>query len=237
MILDSLDLDQKVSPEEYKKKLFDLQLRAWTLGQRVRLAKRPVVFVFEGVDAAGKGGAIRRLTEHFDARGVVAHGIAAPAGEDKTRHYLYRFWRRLPDPGQLAIFDRSWYGRVLVERVEGFCSEDAWKRAYREINEFERQIVRFGTVLVKFWLQVSKEEQLKRFQARADDPLKSWKLTEEDWRNREKWDAYRGAIEEMLVKTSTAIAPWTVVEANDKLFSRIKVLKTACERVEEGLRE
>jgi polyphosphate kinase 2 (PPK2 family) len=235
MILDSIDLNQTITEEDYGKALFDYQLRLWALGQRIWQAKRQVVIVFEGSDAAGKGGAIRRLTEKLDPRGYVAHGIAAPQGEDKTHHYLYRFWRRLPELGQVAIFDRSWYGRVLVERVEGFCSEDEWKRSYREINEFERQIVRFGAIVVKLWLQISKEEQLRRFRERADNPLKSWKLTDEDWRNRDKWDAYAAAVEEMLVKTSTATAPWTIVEANDKRFERVKVLRTVCERITEEL--
>jgi polyphosphate kinase 2 (PPK2 family) len=235
VIIDALDLDQKLSPAEYEKQLFENQLRLYELGQRVFREKRPVILVFEGCDAAGKGGAIRRLTEKIDPRGYVAHGIAAPHGEDRTHHYLWRFWRRLPELGQIAIFDRSWYGRVLVERVEKFCTEEEWKRAYREINEFERQLARFGTIIAKFWLQVSKEEQLRRFEDRAADPLKSWKLTPEDWRNREKWGLYAEAAEEMLVKTSTATAPWTIVEANDKRFARVKVLRTVVERIADAL--
>ncbi len=227
MVLEAIDFESaKLAPEEYKSQLLEYQLRLKELGQKVHKQKRPVIFVFEGVDAAGKGGAIKRVTEKLDPRGYVAHSIAAPSGEDKTHHYLYRFWRRLPEAGRCCIFDRSWYGRVLVERVEKFCSEAEWKRAYREINEFERQLVRFGTIMCKFWVQISKEEQLRRFQDRGADPMKSWKLTDEDWRNREKWDVYNAAIEDMLVKTSTKTAPWTIVEGNDKSFARVKVIRT-----------
>jgi polyphosphate kinase 2 (PPK2 family) len=196
-----------------------------------------VILVFEGSDAAGKGGAIKRVTEQLDPRGYIAHSIAAPEGEDKTHHYLYRFWRRLPPRGRICIFDRSWYGRVLVERVEKFCSEAEWKRAYREINEFERQLARFGTVMCKFWIQISKEEQLRRFNERGGDPMKSWKLTDEDWRNREKWDVYAQAVEDMLIKTSTRTAPWTIVEGNDKGFARVKILKTINDTIAEKLGE
>jgi polyphosphate kinase 2 (PPK2 family) len=188
-----------------------------------------VVIVYEGWDAGGKGGNIKRVTEKLDPRGYVVHPIAAPAGEDKTHHYLYRFWRRLPERGQIAIFDRSWYGRVMVERIEGFCSEEEWKRAYREINSFERQLVDYGTILVKFWIHISKDEQLKRFEQRRDTQYKSWKLTDEDWRNRGKWEDYEEAVNEMLLKTSTLTAPWTVVEGNDKWWSRVRTLKTLVE--------
>jgi polyphosphate kinase 2 (PPK2 family) len=159
----------------------------------------------------------------------VVYPIAAPKGDDATHHYLWRFWRRLPETGQIAIFDRSWYGRVMVERIEGFCTEDEWKRAYREINQFERQLVDYGTILFKFWLHIDKHEQLHRFESRSEDRLRSWKLTDEDWRNREKWDLYEEAVNEMLLKTSTITAPWTVVEGNSKLYARIKVLKTVAQ--------
>jgi polyphosphate kinase 2 (PPK2 family) len=236
MVLEALDLENaKLDPEDYRVKLRKYQLQLFDLEEIVRSAKRSVVLVFEGSDAAGKGGAIKRVTERLDPRGYIAHSIAAPQGEDKTHHYLYRFWRRLPPRGRICIFDRSWYGRVLVERVEKFCSEAEWKRAYREINEFERQLVRFGTILCKFWIQISKEEQLRRFEERRGDPLKSWKLTDEDWRNREKWDAYAEAVEDMLVKTSTKTAPWTIVEGNDKGFARVKILRTICEAIERGV--
>ncbi len=230
MLLDALDLENaRLDDAEYEKQLHCYQLRLFDLGRQAWRRRRPVILVFEGCDAAGKGGAIRRLTENLDPRGVIAHAIAAPQGEDRTHHYLWRFWRRLPERGQICIFDRSWYGRVLVERVEKFCDEAAWGRAYREINEFEHQLLRFGTILAKFWIQISKDEQLRRFRERETDPMKSWKLTPEDWRNREKWALYQEAAEEMLVKTSTRTAPWTLVEGNDKKFARVKVLRTVVE--------
>jgi polyphosphate kinase 2 (PPK2 family) len=193
--------------------------------------QRPVIIVFEGWDAAGKGGAIRRVTEKLDPRGFVVYPIAAPKGDEATHHYLWRFWNRLPEAGQMAIFDRSWYGRVMVERIEGFCNEAAWKRAYREINYFERQLVDFGTILFKFWLHISPDEQLRRFESRDGDKRRSWKLTDEDWRNREKWDLYEAAVNEMLLKTSTLAAPWTVIEGNSKAYARIKILRTLVEKL------
>ena len=201
-------------------------------------AKRSLVMVYEGWDAAGKGGNIRRVTEHLDPRGYVVLPIAAPAGEDKTHHYLWRFWRRLkpPDEKQVIVFDRSWYGRVMVERVEGFCREDEWKRAYREINDFERQLADSGAILVKFWIHISKDEQLRRFEQRKGTPYKQWKLTDEDWRNREKWPLYEAAVEEMLLKTSTRTAPWTVVEGNFKWVARVKCLRTIVETLEKQLK-
>jgi len=236
-MLETLDLDQQLSKAKYERDLlrYQVQLRelAWQLYQR----KRSLVVVFEGRDAAGKGGTIRRLTEKIDPRGYEVFPIAAPEGEDKTHHYLWRFWRRLlpPDEKQILVFDRSWYGRVLVERVEGFATEDAWRRAYREINDFERQLVDAGAIVVKFWLQISPEEQLKRFEKRQDTPYKRWKLTPEDWRNREKWGRYDEAVEDMLLKTSTLTAPWTVVESNFKWFGRVKCLKTIVEAVSKTL--
>jgi polyphosphate kinase 2 (PPK2 family) len=197
----------------------------------VYLQQRPVVLVFEGWDAGGKGGAIRRVTEKIDPRGYMVYPIAAPKGDDATHHYLWRFWNRIPEAGQIAIFDRSWYGRVMVERIEGFCREEEWKRAYREINQFERQLVDFGTVLFKFWVHISQEEQLKRFESRSGDKLRSWKLTNEDWRNREKWDLYEEAVNEMLLKTSTVSAPWTVVEGDSKGYARVKVLQTLVDKL------
>jgi polyphosphate kinase 2 (PPK2 family) len=212
-----LDYTKSITPEEYKQKLTPLQLQLRALGYQLYLQKRLLVIVYEGVDAAGKGGNIKRVTERLDPRGYEVFPIAAPTGEDKTHHYLYRFWRRLrpPDEKQVLIFDRSWYGRVLVERVEGFCSETDWKRAYREINEFERQLADSGAVLVKFWVQITKEEQKRRFEERENSRYKAWKLTEEDWRNRDKWNQYVEAVEEMVLKTSTLTAPWTIVEGND----------------------
>jgi polyphosphate kinase 2 (PPK2 family) len=188
------------------------------------------------MDASGKGGTIKRLTERIDPRGYVVWPISSPAGEDKERHYLYRFWRRLPEQGQIAIFDRSWYGRVLVERLEGFCTEADWRRAYSEINQFERQLTDFGTIVLKFWMHISKQEQLNRFRERERTHYKTWKITDEDWRNRGKWEDYITAAEEMLLKTSTPEAPWTLVEANDKYFSRIKSLRTVAEKLRRALR-
>jgi polyphosphate kinase 2 (PPK2 family) len=223
-MLETLDLSRKLDREAYVREMARRQIQLRELGYQVYTQKRPVIVLFEGWDAAGKGGAIKRITEKLDPRGYVVYPISAPHGEDKTRHYLYRFWRRLPERGQIAIFDRSWYGRVLVERVEGFATEEAWKRSFKEINSFERQLRDFGMVLVKFWLHVSEEEQLRRFEERKRIGYKAWKLTEEDWRNRAKWSAYEEAVEEMLVKTSTTGAPWTLIEGNDKYWARVKVL-------------
>jgi len=234
-MLEHLDLTLAISRVEYKRRLEALEGRLNALAFQVYKQKRPVVIVFEGWDASGKGGAIRRMTEPFDPRGFVVHPIAAPTGEDKVHHYLYRFWRRLPEAGQIAIFDRSWYGRVLVERVEGFCSEAEWRRAYSEINQFERQLVGFGTVVLKFWLHISPEEQLRRFKERQVTNYKSFKITDEDWRNRGKREDYERAAEEMFQKTSTHDAPWTLVEANDKYHARIKVMKTVAETLAKAL--
>ncbi|MGA2589271.1 MAG: hypothetical protein ABSH32_05100 [Bryobacteraceae bacterium] len=236
-MLETLDLGKRLTKPEYVRDLLHYQVQLRELAWQLYLRKRSLVLVFEGRDAAGKGGCIRRLTEKLDPRGYEVFPIAAPEGDDKAHHYLWRFWRRLlpPDEKQILIFDRSWYGRVLVERVEAFCKEDAWKRAYREINDFERQLVDAGTVVVKFWLQISPEEQLKRFEKRQNTPYKRWKLTPEDWRNREKWGRYDEAVEDMLLKTSTLTAPWTVVESNFKLFARVKVLKTIVDTVIKSL--
>lgn len=228
-MLETIDLSKKLTKEEYTRDLIRYQVQLNALGYQVYVQKRPVAIVFEGWDAGGKGGTIKRLTEKLDPRGYVVYPVAAPQGDDKTHHYMWRFWRRLPERGQIAIFDRSWYGRVMVERIEGFCTEEEWKRAYREINHFERQLVDFGTILVKFWIHISKDEQLRRFQQREQIPYKAWKLTDEDWRNREKWDPYLEAVEDMLLKTSTLTAPWTIIEGNDKYWSRVKVLQTMVE--------
>ncbi len=230
-MLDTIDLSLTLDNHTYNEELIKYQVALHDLGYQVYVQERPVIMVFEGWDAGGKGGAIKRVTEKLDPRGYVVYSIAAPQGEDATRHYLYRFWRRLPESGQIAIFDRSWYGRVMVERIEGFCTESDWKRAYREINQFERQLVDFGTILFKFWIHIGKEEQLLRFESRANDPLRKWKLTDEDWRNREKWDIYKQAVDEMLIKTSTVTAPWTIVEGNDKYYARIKILRTLVEKL------
>ncbi len=228
-MLETVNLTRTLDRESYVREMTRRQIQLRELGYQVYLQKRPVILVFEGWDAAGKGGAIKRITEKLDPRGYVVYPISAPHGEDRTRHYLYRFWRRLPERGQIAIFDRSWYGRVLVERVEGFAPEAEWKRAYKEINSFERQLRDFGAIVAKFWIHISREEQLRRFEERKAIGYKAWKLTEEDWRNRDKWDAYEEAVEEMVVKTSTVTAPWTVVAGNDKYWARAKVLAKVVE--------
>lgn len=223
-MLETIDLTRKLDRTAYVREVSRRQIQLRELGYQVYLQKRPVIIVFEGWDAAGKGGAIKRITEKLDPRGYVVYPISAPHGEDKTRHYLYRFWRRLPENGQIAVFDRSWYGRVLVERVEGFAAESEWKRAYKEINSFERQLRDFGTIVAKFWVHISREEQLRRFEVRQAIGYKAWKLTDEDWRNRQKWESYEEAVEEMLVKTSTTGSPWSLIEGNDKYWARTRVL-------------
>ena len=200
-------------------------------------SKIAVVAVFEGNDAAGKGGAIRRIASALDARRYYVIPIAAPTEEERAQPYQWRFWRHIPCRGQLAIFDRSWYGRVLVERVEGFCTQADWMRAYGEINDFEGQLVRHHIVVVKFWLAITEDEQLRRFQEREKIGFKRFKITEEDWRNRKKWAEYERAVCDMVDRTSTEIAPWTLVEANDKNYVRIKILKTLCARIEAAIKK
>jgi polyphosphate:AMP phosphotransferase len=234
-VLRHVDLSPRADAASYSRQLAELQALLHLLGTQVYRQRRPVVLVFEGWDAAGKGGAIQRVTEELDPRSFVVHAIAAPSGEDALRHYLYRFWRRLPPRGQIGIFDRSWYGRVLVERVEGFARDDEWRRAYDEINEFEHQLVAFGAIIAKFWLHISADEQLRRFQERQTVAHKSWKLTDEDWRNRERWPQYEEAADEMLRRTSTADAPWTIIESEDKRYGRLKVLRTLVQRLEAEL--
>jgi polyphosphate kinase 2 (PPK2 family) len=234
-MLNTVDLSVTLSDAAYKRRLQKLQDQLHVQANQVYQQERAVVLVFEGWDAAGKGGAIKRLTTALDPRGYVVHPIAAPAGDDQTRHYLYRFWRRLPHAGQIAVFDRSWYGRVLVERVEGFCPPEDWQRAYAEINQFERQLHAAGAVICKFWLHISPEEQLQRFQDRAASAVKAWKLTPDDWRNREKRPQYEQAVNEMLLKTSTPAARWTIVAANDKQYARVKVLATVVKTLAKAL--
>jgi AMP-polyphosphate phosphotransferase len=229
--LASLDLNQSLTKSSYIQKLERYQTAMRLLAYRAYEAKRPVLLVYEGWDAAGKGGNIKRVTEKLDPRGYTVHSIAAPSGEDATHHYLWRFWRRLPEAGQVAVFDRSWYGRVLVERVEGFCTEGEWRQAYGEINDFERQLADFGALIFKFWIHISPEEQLNRFRSRQQDQFKSWKLTDEDWRNRDKWDPYAEAIEDMLRLTDTSYAPWDLIAGNDKRFARISALKILVKRL------
>jgi polyphosphate kinase 2 (PPK2 family) len=233
--LRDVDLSPKLAEKTYWRRLTSAQLRLRELHHRIYDEQIPVLAVFEGWDASGKGGAIKRITETLEPRGFTVTSIAAPRGEEKTHHYLWRFWRTMPRAGHLGIFDRSYYGRVLVERVEGFCAEEEWRRAYREINEFEAHQVSYGMVIRKFWMQISREEQLRRFRDRERDPFRSYKLTPEDWRNRARWNEYTSAVQEMLEKTSSAHAPWTVVEAEDKYFARVKVVETLADAVEDAL--
>ncbi len=231
-ILSSLDLSQRIDRKPYERELTRLRARLHQAYGKARVQGVSSVLVFEGWDAAGKGGAIRRTTSALDGRDYRVIPIAAPTDEERSHHYLWRFWRHLSRAGRFTIFDRSWYGRVLVERVEGFIPPPVWRRAYREINEFESELVGHGINVVKFWLHIDKDEQEKRFLRRQDIPYKAWKLTDEDWRNREKWDDYERAVNEMIERTSTLAAPWTLVEANDKKFARLKVMRTVCERLE-----
>jgi polyphosphate kinase 2 (PPK2 family) len=227
-ILSSLDMTQAVSKKKFATELELAQGRLNRLQRKAEQKGVSTILVFEGWDAAGKGGAIRRLTAALDARSYQVIPVAAPTDEERAHHYLWRFWRHVSRAGRVTLFDRSWYGRVLVERVEGFATEQEWKRAYFEIGEFEEQLVEHGIVLVKYWLHITAEEQLRRFKEREEARYKQWKLTDEDWRNRTRWADYEHAVNEMVERTSTRIAPWTIVEANDKNFARLKVLETAC---------
>jgi polyphosphate kinase 2 (PPK2 family) len=231
-MLEKLDLSVSIKPKEYDNQLSDLQLKLLGLQRRIVERKIPVVVMFEGWDASGKGGAIKRLTEFIDPRGYRVWSISAPTPDELAHHYLWRFWTKLPGRGEIAIFDRSWYGRVLVERIEKYAAEAEWQRAFGEINCFEKLIVDDGTVLCKFWLEISEMEQGRRFEERSKDPYKRWKITEDDWRNREKRPQYVQAAEDMFTKTSTDWAPWTLVEAEDKKYARIKVLRTVVEAIE-----
>jgi polyphosphate:AMP phosphotransferase len=234
-LLKTLDLGQKLSKRDYERQLEKYQGKLALLVRDPKFKKITFVALFEGNDAAGKGGAIRRITSALDARFYTIKPIAAPTEEERAQPYLWRFWRYIPRRGRVAIFDRSWYGRVLVERVEKFCSEADWMRAYGEINDFEAQMTRHKIVVAKFWLAISKDEQLVRFKAREEIGFKRFKITEEDWRNREKWDDYSHAVCDMVDRTSTETAPWTLVEANDKKFARIKILKTLCNQIEAAM--
>jgi polyphosphate:AMP phosphotransferase len=236
-VLSTLDMAQHLTKAEYKKQLREWQAELNQLHRKALKHKISSILLFEGPDAAGKGGAIRRLTAALDARHYQVIPIAAPTDEERAQHYLWRFWRHLSRAGRITIFDRSWYGRVLVERVEGFATEEEWRRAYAEINEFEEQLTSDGIVLLKYWVHITRDEQLDRFKAREETPHKRWKLTEEDWRNREKWDDYELAVNDIVEHTSTTNAPWVLVEGNDKRFARIKVLKTFCQKLQESLKE
>ena len=234
-ILSNLDMTKQVAPAKAEERLDRYQGRLNLLERQAGAAGISTILVFEGWDAAGKGGAIRRVTSALEARQSQVIPIAAPTDEERAHHYLWRFWRHLSRAGRFTIFDRSWYGRVLVERVEGFATERAWMRAYAEINQFESQLIEHGIVLVKFWLHITQDEQLRRFKEREATPHKRWKLTDEDWRNRERWGAYALAVNDMIERTSTGDAPWTLVEANDKQYARVKVLKTVCDRLERAV--
>lgn len=235
-LLNTLDLTLKLRKHDYKTRLEKYSGRLNLLTRDPKFKGKSVVILFEGNDAAGKGGAIRRVTGSLDARVYHIVPIAAPTEEERAQPYLWRFWRHLPRCGQVTIFDRSWYGRVLVERVQGFCAQSDWLRAYSEICDFEEEVTRHNIVLAKFWLAISPEEQLRRFEERQATGFKRFKLTPEDWRNRNKWDEYVRAVCDMVDQTSNQIAPWTIVEANDKLYARIKILRTICERIEAGFR-
>lgn len=236
--LSDIDLrDKTMDDEEYRGELKQLQSKLGELHNKLYRRRIPVIITYEGWDAAGKGGNIKRITEALDPRGYEVHPIASPEPHEKARHYLWRFWTRLPKNGHIAIFDRTWYGRVMVERLEGFCSENDWKRAYNEMNEFEKELKDWGAVIIKFWVQIDKDTQLERFQERQNNPEKQWKITDEDWRNREKWDAYEVAVNEMLQKTNTSFAPWHVLESVDKKYARIKALRIVIDEIEKALKE
>ena len=234
-MLEKVDLSKKMSKEESQERLKEIQLRLVMLQQKMRKTGLPVCMIYEGWDASGKGGSILRITQALDPRGYQVWPVGAPNEVERRYNYLWRFWTRLPAKGQIAVFDRSWYGRVLVERVEGFCSKEEWKRAYGEINEFERFLVENGTVLVKFWMHISKDEQLERFRERESNPFKQWKIGPDDWRNREKWDAYLEAAEEMFEKTDTQHAPWQVIAAESKHYARVETATIVAENIEKAL--
>lgn len=228
--------DKTMTEEEYRKELKLCQSRLQALHNELYKKKIPVIIAYEGWDAAGKGGNIKRIAAALDPRGYEVHPIASPEPHEKARHYLWRFWNRLPKDGHIAIFDRTWYGRVMVERLEGFCSENDWQRAYNEMNEFEKELYDWGAIVIKFWVQIDKDTQLERFTMRQNTPEKQWKITDEDWRNREKWDLYEEAVDEMLQKTNTTYAPWFVLESNDKKYARIKALKIVIKEIEKRLK-
>ncbi|MFO8005074.1 polyphosphate:AMP phosphotransferase [Thioalkalivibrio sp.] len=234
-ILDFLDLERQLDKKDYRKQLANLQGRLSVLARTARERKISTIVVLEGWDAAGKGGIIRRISRAMDARSYRVISVAAPTDEERAHHYLWRFWRHIPRAGRFTIYDRSWYGRVLVERVEGLAAEDEWIRAYREINEFEEELTDHGIVLVKFWVHIDKDEQLARFKAREETSFKQHKITAEDWRNREKWDDYAYAVNDMVERTSTEFAPWNLIEGNDKRWARVRALQILCERLERAL--
>jgi polyphosphate kinase 2 (PPK2 family) len=231
-LLDRLNQNESVEEKIYKEELRTYQLQFLALQRKLATGKGTLMVIFEGPDAAGKGGAIKRLVEKLDPRTIRVYSIVKPTAEEYRHHYLWRFWSKIPAEGEMAIFDRSWYGRVLVERVEGFAAKEDWRRAYDEINAFEETLFHSGCVIVKLYLHITKEEQLERFKKREADPAKAWKINEEDWRNREHWDEHNMAAEDMFARTSTRHAPWHLVAANFKWHTRVRVLKTLCSRLE-----
>lgn len=235
--IEKLVLDQEMSKEDYKDKLKIYQRKIRKLHNELYVKKIPVVIAFEGSDAAGKGGAIKRLVEKMDPRGFDVNTTAKPTYLEYQYNYLWRFWTKMPKKGHIAIFDRTWYGRVMVERIEGFATGNEWRRAYKEINDMEKDLTDSGWLVIKFWLQISKDEQEKRFVERQNNPQKRWKITDEDWRNREKWDLYKEAVNEMLQRTNTSYAPWTLVEGNNKYYARLKVIETVINNIEKRLKE
>ena len=234
-VLKKVDLSKKLDRETYEKKLDELQKKLTLLHSEIYAKRIPVVLAFEGWDAGGKGGAIKRLTRALDPRGYTVNPTSSPNDIERAHHYLWRFWTKMPKDGHIAIFDRTWYGRVMVERIEGFCTTQEWQRAFKEMNQMEQQLVNHGAIVIKFWMHIDKEEQERRFKERQENPDKQWKITDEDWRNREKWELYEQAVDEMLVRTSTVNAPWVIVEGNDKLYARIKVLETVVDALEKRL--
>ena len=234
-ILDHVDLTRTLSDKQYNDELKHYQGKLFDLAWKAHHQKKSVVAVFEGWDASGKGGAIRRVTRAIDARLYRVLSVAAPTDEEKAHQYLWRFWRHIPLAGYISIYDRSWYGRVLVERVEGFAREEEWKRSYNEINHFEEQLCESGIIMLKFWIHLGKDEQLKRFKEREKTPWKMHKITDEDWRNRERWDDYKEAVNDMVAHTSTEFAPWSLISGNDKKVARVEIIKTLCEAMKKNL--
>ena len=234
-LLADVPLDKALEQDEYKEELKKARRRLKKLHNELYRAKRPVIIAYEGWDAAGKGGNIKRVASGLDPRGYEVNPIASPTPDELYRQYLWRFWTRLPRTGHIAIFDRTWYGRVMVERLEGFATEEQWKRAYQEMNEFEKELTEWGAIILKFWVHIDKDEQLRRFQDRQNTPEKQWKITDEDWRNREKWDLYEEAINEMMQKTSTDFAPWYIIQSQDKKYARIQAMNILIERIEKEL--
>jgi polyphosphate kinase 2 (PPK2 family) len=233
--IQEVNLDCTLSEKEYRKRLDKLQDKLLKLSYKLYKKQIPLIICYEGWDAAGKGGNIKRLVSCFDARDYEVHPVAAPDIQEKNHHYLWRFWKNLPKNGHIEVFDRTWYGRVMVERLEGFNSKVEWQRAYNEINEFEEELTDWGAIVIKFWLQIDKDEQLARFTERQNNPAKQWKITDEDWRNREKWDAYEVAVNEMIQYTSTVNAPWHIIESNNKYYARIKAIETVVDAIEKRL--